>query len=318
MPDIAPRGVELQADPGHLLRVGDDGVLASRLAVLRAPRGAVRRDPDDCRRPRAVLVLVLVLLGPVVRGFLDVDGLAVHHLERDLVDVDGMGVTRRVVDLPHLGRTLVGVLGHLLVPLAREDVPALRRGRVPDDDAEQGPRRCVLGCHRHGLDERDAAHPPLVRQGRDRRQDEVLRRGGAVRGHRSAHAELEDLTGRGRIGGLEVAAAEGLVRPDVVQHPFATRDVGEVDDEVGPLGRGEEHLALEVGRHVGGVREQTAVVADLPDVDAGDGGEVEQEEPGLAPVQHPEPVPTLLDVEVRPDPSVDDEGVAEELGVPDR
>ena len=46
--------------------------------------------------------------------------------------------------------------------------------------------------------------------------------------------------------------------------------------------------------------EETALVPDLPDLDAGDLIEVENQEAGLAAVEEPEAVAALLDVQERP------------------
>ena len=96
------------------------------------------------------------------------------------------------------------------------------------------------------------------------------------------------------------------------------RDVREVDDEVDSLGQAEDDPVVVVGGEVDGTGEEPTLVADNPHLDARDPGEVEDEEPGLAPVEHPEPVAPLFDVEVRPCAAVDHDGVPEELGVPRR
>ena len=134
--------------------------------------------------------------------------------------------------------------------------------------------------------------------------------------------ELHDLAGRGGVGGVEVvaghAAAEGLVGSDVAEHVVPDRHVGEVDDQVGPLGQAHEQPVAVVGGEVHRGGEEAALVADRPHLDAGDLVEVEDEEPRLAAVEDPEPVAALLDGQERPGVAVDHDHVAEELGVPDR
>ena len=66
------------------------------------------------------------------------------------------------------------------------------------------------------------------------------------------------------------AAAEGLVRTDVAEDVVAHRHVGEVDDQVGSLGQAHEQ-PVAVGRgEVDRRGQEAALVADLPDLDAGD------------------------------------------------
>ena len=68
--------------------------------------------------------------------------------------------------------------------------------------------------------------------------------------------------------------------------------------------------------HRGG--QEAALVADLPDLDARDVAEVEDQEARLAAVEEAEAVAALLDGLERPGVAVDHDHVAEELGVPDR
>ena len=124
------------------------------------------------------------------------------------------------------------------------------------------------------------------------------------------------------VGGVEVdagdAATEGLVGSDVAEHVVADRHVGEVDDQIGPLGQAHQQPVAVVGGEVHRGGEEAALVADRPDLDAGDLAEVEDQEAGLAAVEEPEPVAALLDGLERPGVAVDHDRVAEELGVPDR
>src|ERR687898_565322 len=85
VPHELARSVEPDAYPGDLPGICDDGVLEPDLPRLRWLRGT--------RGSHGLSV------------FVHDDVLAVHHLEVHLVDVHGVGVLRRVVELPHLGRT---------------------------------------------------------------------------------------------------------------------------------------------------------------------------------------------------------------------
>ena len=94
--------------------------------------------------------------------------------------------------------------------------------------------------------------------------------------------------------------------------------VGEVDDDIGALGRAHEQLVAVDGGQVDRRSQETTLVADLPDFDAGDVAEVQDQEAGVAAVQEAEAVAPLLDIQERPGVAVDHDAVAEELGVPDR
>ena len=113
---------------------------------------------------------------------------------------------------------------------------------------------------------------------------------GAAAGH---DPELQDLSGGIRVGRVEVpgrrltglAAAERLVRSDVAQDVAAHRHVGEVHDQVGALGQPHQQPVVVVGGQVDRGREEAALVADGPDLDAGDLVEVQDQEARLAAVQ---------------------------------
>lgn len=113
------------------------------------------------------------------------------------------------------------------------------------------------------------------------REQEVLRRGGPVPALGPHDPELHDPPGRRRVRGLEVyarlAAAVGLVRPDVGQPVVALRHGGEVDDDVGPLGRAEQQPQAVRGQVVWR-RQEAAIVADLVDPHPRDARPVEDEE----------------------------------------
>ena len=175
------------------------------------------------------------------------------------------------------------------------------------------------------LDERQRTGPVLRRQGRERRQPQELRRRRGIRRHSRHDPELQDLAGGRRVGRLEafrrltgLAAAEGFVRTDVAQDEVTRRHLAEVDDQVRALGQPHQQLVAVVGGQVDRAREEAALVADGPDLDAGDLAEVEDEEARLAPVEEAEPVAPLLHGLERPGVAVDHDGVAEELRVPDR
>src|SRR5918995_1561876 len=117
VPHELARSVEPDAYPGDLPGICDDGVLEPDLPRLRWLRGT--------RGSHGLSV------------FVHDDVLAVHHLEVHLVDVHGVGVLRRVVELPHLGRTDGRVLAHRVHPQPLGPHP---RGDVwiAGDGAEQG------------------------------------------------------------------------------------------------------------------------------------------------------------------------------------
>ena len=137
-------------------------------------------------------------------------------------------------------------------------------------------------------------------------------------------AELHHLTGRPRVGERLRRLGqptERLVRPEVDQVQLRPgSQTGEVHDRVHPFGRGHQHL-VELDR----CGQEAALGTDHPDRQGRlgrpghrVGGDLQDEEPGVAAVEHPEAVPPRLDVEDRPGPAVDDHGVGEELRVPDR
>src|SRR5512132_3007960 len=98
--ELAGRG-ESRFEPGDLSRVGNDRVLESSFPWLWRGDGAVKLDRFN----------------DLTLGIQD-ETLAVHELERDFVDVHRVGVRRRVVDLPDLGRADSGVLCDGVHPLA--------------------------------------------------------------------------------------------------------------------------------------------------------------------------------------------------------
>ena len=217
--------------------------------------------------------------------------LPVHDLEGDLVDVDRMGVRGEVVELPDLGVPTLGF------------------------SVTGSPRPRDAACRRH---RRYPAGPP---PGRPRTADiisisasrRVVLLPGAVR-WRGAAGTAAGSWDRGPAAGttrncmtwpvesgsadvevpLRLPAAEGLVRSDVAQDVPPDRDCGEVDDEIGPLRQPHEQPVAVIDGQVDRRREEAALVADLPDLDPRDAGEVQDQEPRLAAVEHAEAVAPLV------------------------
>ena len=158
-------------------------------------------------------------------------------------------------------------------------------------------------------------------QRHDCRQHQIRRRRRRVGGQRRDNLELHDLAGRCRIRNREVdtrhATAKRLIRTDVAEYVVAHRDVGEIDDHVGALGQAHQQ-PVAGSREVDRRREETALVADLPDLDTRNVGKVQDQHAGLAAVQEAEAIATLLYGLERPGVAVDHDRVAEELRIPDR
>jgi hypothetical protein len=142
-----------------------------------------------------------------------------------------------------------------------------RRCSIALDRAEQRLGWSILEIHGHVLQQCEAPYG-ASREWHDRGQHEELRRRRRVGGEGGTDVELHDLTGRLRIGDLEVdarhAAAERLVGTGVRQHVATHRDVGEVDDHVGALGRSHDQPVACRRRQVGGRRQEPALIANLP------------------------------------------------------
>src|SRR5215218_441144 len=298
VPDEQSGAVEQRLHARDLVWVGDDGVLATGLPALRWARGSV---PDR---------------------------LAADDLKGHLVYVDRMGVGGEVVELPDLDGSHGRVLRERLVPAKRLSAAVrVERSQVGLGRCERLAVRAVqddvailVGAHpyRAGLllVERDLARVGRGAEWRDRRQCELARRGAGVDAGGSADMEAHYLPGRVGVGGLEVdagdPAAEGFVRSDVLEDDFAAdREVREVDNRVGALGRAEQQL-----RQLDGRGQEAALVPDLPERQPV--GEAQNQEARDAAVQEAEAVAPLLHVERGPGGAVDDDRVAEELRVPDR
>ena len=188
------------------------------------------------------------------------------------------------------------------------------------------------------------------------RQDQVGDRGaGSARGNACVDHELHDLAGGVRIGDVEgIEAGEGAVAGGVDDADAgAVGDAGKVDDDVGTLGRHEQHgldvtrvrrdgrqrlagdqLGHDAGLDHGDLGQEALVAADLEEGDllAEDivGGVVDEVGAGavddehgevegsrVTAVQQAEAVTLGGDLEARPGDAVDDEGVEEGFGVPD-
>jgi len=306
VPDVLSGLREGGLDAGHLLGQGQDGVLPALLPGRRRLRRGALLQAD----------LVTV----------DVDRLPVHHLERNLVDVNRVGVHGHVVDLPDLGRADGRVGGDGVHPHLGHGVPGA--GAVPlggsgvhalSNRAEQrGGRAAVVAVLQQG----EPSGHGGGRQRGDRGQPEVPRRSRGVGLGGGDHPELQHHPGGGGVGRLEVgsgdAAAVGLIRPHVAERVRAGRDPGEVDDQVGALGRDHQQPVAVLGGEVDRGGQQAALVADLPHGHAGEVAEVEDQEARLAAVEHPEAVAPAFDLLVGPGAAVHDERVSEELGIPDR
>jgi hypothetical protein len=180
-------------------------------------------------------------------------------------------------------------------------------------DSPQHGGRWPVPVHGHLFEKRQTASPDRRRKRRDRRQDEELGRCCRVSRGGWTDTELHDLarcagsaasnspSSFGSSGGTAGrAAAEGLVRPNILEDVVANGDAGEVDDHVGPLGETHEQSIAVVCRDVDRRGQEAALVADLPDLNAGDLAEVEDREARLAAVQEADAIAALLDGEERP------------------
>src|SRR5215208_7864813 len=298
VPDEQSGAVEQRLHARDLVWVGDDGVLATGLPALRWARGSV---PDR---------------------------LAADDLKGHLVYVDRVGVGGEVVDLPDLDGSHGRVLRERLAPAERVSAAVrVERSQVRLGRCERLAVRAVqddvavlVGAHpyRGGLllVERDLARVGRGAEWRDGRQRELARRGAGVDAGGGADTEAHYLPGRVGVGRLEVdagdPAAEGFVRSDVLEdHLAARRDVREVDDHVGALGRAEQQL-----RQLDGRGQEAALVADLPQRQPV--GQAQNQEARVAAVQKAQAVAALLHVERGPGGAVDDDRVAKKLRVPDR
>ncbi|MCW2872263.1 MAG: hypothetical protein JWL99_3583 [Streptomyces oryziradicis] len=223
------------------------------------------------------------------------------------------------------GRQSLVRLGDALVVLDLDD--AVQHGGGPDGRLARvdfrhlpQPEGALLvgGQHQHAVLVRGHIVVGEAQEARGERRREPER----VVGRGVGHPELHDI-GLGEPGagqwitgayavGERIAAERGLRRVDQPQPPALER--AEVDEDVGPLGRGEgqapggqcERLAEQaaVGAdQITGAGELLIVLAEqVQTVDAGVGG-----------VEHPEAVPARTYLQVRPDDTVD-QGVGTEEG----
>src|SRR5262249_34141543 len=134
-------------------------------------------------------------------------------------------------------------------------------------------------------------------------------------GGRWHHAKLQYLARRARVCRIEVysghATAKRLIRPEIAQDELRTnRDLGEIYDDVRPLGRRYEQCLAHHGR-----RQKAAVGPDRPEGQTS--GELEDQKARVAGIQETEAIAALLNVQKRPGAAVDDHGVGKDLRVPD-
>src|SRR5574337_75510 len=293
---------EAPADAGDLAGVGDHRVLETGFPGFRW-LGVRRRQPD------------------LARPFVDEDVLAIDDLEGDLVHVDRMGVAGRIVELPELGGADSGVFGHRVRPRK----PSRKSGK---DFAKHGFHRAFdqlsLGVvpRARFFNERERSRDSFLGQRCDGRENQELRGRCGVGPKGRDDAELQDLSGGGWIGFVEVvgrfATAERLVGADVAQDVATDGHVGKVDNDIGALGGGHEQPVCVKGSEVRRRRQEAAFVADGPDFHAGNAAEIQDQEARLAAVQEAEAVAPLLHRLEGPGVAVGDEAVAEELRIPDR
>jgi hypothetical protein len=294
---VAPAGVyheELDDHRGHEPRRDLDDVLPRPL-VLRHGHLLPHGVPAHVAADRVVepLHAVLELLQAVELP-------RAHGLERGQVEVQRVVVLREVDHLPHLRgarprrlrrRVLQPlpvdvqvrrVARRLVLVLVQHDVPPPRRVLLGDLDVVQQPRRhprvVVVVPHPRRLD--DELHHLAV---------EVVRR----------------------------VAVGVRVRRRVDELRLGGRALGEIDDDVERLGRGDEEV-----RHGDRPGQVAGVGADDVERDqaqaqaVGGGGQGEVEEARVAGVDDAEAVAAARDAEERPGLAVDGDGLPEVLGLP--
>ena len=154
MPDKLAGRAELCPHASHLAGIRNHRIFEPRLPGLRRCRYRIRVDAN----------LLLVLENH--------DVLAIDHLEDHLVDVDGMRVSRDVIQFPYLRHTSRRVLGYgdppfELIPRADFAVPIDRTELGLDWSVGDEPRRL--------FDQRETSSEGRLRQWGKRRQNEVLR-----------------------------------------------------------------------------------------------------------------------------------------------
>src|SRR5215208_136884 len=190
VPDEQAGAVEQRLHARDLVRVGDDGVLATGLPGLRGPGSRLA------------------------------DHLAAEDLEGHLVDVDRMSVGGEVVQLPDFDGSQGRVLRGRLVPAERVSAavrverPQVGLGRCEwlAVRAVQEDVAILVGAdpHRGGLllIERDLARVGRGAQWRDSRQYELARRGTGVDTAGGNDMEAHYLPGRLGVGRFEVDAGD--------------------------------------------------------------------------------------------------------------
>ena len=273
------------------------------------------------------------------------------------MDVDRVGVLGRVDDLPLLRGPDPGQLTH------PEALPAGVRHRAGDRGAGPVAQALPLGVVEEGLDRPVAVGVGHVGEGLLLEQHHLpphrhLDTGGdrafvwvgqpddgrflvlaaaqrpparGVEGlvlarQRQHHPELHELAVQIGVGRVTAREGEG---GRVRQRQGPALEAGEVDDEVGPLGRREEQLRrVRIGRVVELDRsvEQSAVGPDLPEGHGRGRGwrsrvrrvrEVHGQKARVGGVEEAQPVAPRLDLEDGPAPPVHAHHVPEELGDPE-
>ena len=244
-----------------------------------------------------------------------VEALALEDLELNQMEMHGVGVVGGVDETPLLDGVEAGKFGDgLVVAFAIDEHAGTFRGGT-----ERGAGRSARAGHRVGaVGEDEVARDGGLGGIGARNRGEGRETEGSRRRTREVDAELHELR-EGRVDGTEDVPA-GIRGGCVVRQRDGFAFVaGEVDEEIGALGGGEEKLL-----HGSGSGEETAVAADL--VEGNEGGdvggalgevEIEVEEAGVGGVENAEAIRARFDAKVRADGAVDDGQVAEELRAPD-
>ena len=250
VPDELAGVGEPQPQPGHLAGVGDDGVLPAALPGL----GRVGLPASWTGW----------MTSPLSRQG---EALPVDDLEGDLVDVHRVGVGGGVVELPDLG----GAHGGFSLTSSSHFFATRFPAR----------RRCPAGPRRAPSKNADASSssasgrvvPPWkwrVMAGSSRNC------GGVVGSGATAGTTRNCMTWPVCPGRRPAKSTPGTPPPNGSSGPtlpedvVADRHVGEVDDQVGPFGQAHQQPVAVGGGQVDRRGQEAALVADLPDLDAGD------------------------------------------------
>lgn len=204
------------------------------------------------------------------------------------VDVQRVIVLGEVDHLPHLaGAHRRRLRGRLVVGLAVQQQP------------------CWLAGGGRVLVHDDVAPPRRAARGRRWVPHQQPRKTRGIRRLAPLDRELHNLT----VGVVRRIARRVRVRGVVLHHRRVGGRDGEVDDDVGYLGRPQQQLPHpHRPPEVDGVRGHLVEFEPV--------GEEESEEPGVAGVEYPESVSPPPHVEAWPGFAVHDDGIAEVLGLP--